>query len=134
MVEVVSPYHGTFKVVALSDGQFTTTGKSIPGRKVNIGPVALLKINDIEIVGASKRMQAYAQDIFKHIGVEPSDKKILVLKSTCHFRADFDPIASHTLVAIAPGAHIVDPRVYPYRYLRKGVRLLPKGEAYEGST
>ena len=134
IVEGVSPYHGTFKVVALSDGQFTTTGKSIPGRKVDIGPVALLKINDIEIVVASKRMQAYDQDIFKHIGVEPSDKKILVLKSTCHFRADFDPIASHTLVAIAPGAHIVDPRVYPYKYLRKGVRLLPKGEAYEGST
>ncbi|MBM09637.1 MAG: microcystin degradation protein MlrC [Magnetovibrio sp.] len=130
-VEGVSPYHGTYRVMALSDGQFTTTGKSIPGRKVNIGPVALLKIDDIEIVVASKRMQAYDQDIFKHIGVEPAEKKILVLKSTCHFRADFDPISSATLVAIAPGAHIVDPRVYSYKYLREGVRLLPKGETHE---
>ena len=101
---------------------------------MNIGPVALLKISDIEIVVASKRMQAYDQDIFKHIGVEPAEKKILVLKSTCHFRADFDPISSATLVAIAPGAHIVDPRVYPYKYLRKEVRLLPKGRAHEGAT
>ena len=74
-------------------------------------------------------MQAYDQDIFKHIGIEPSKKKILVLKSTCHFRADFDPIAYRTLVAVAPGAHIVDPRAYPYKHLRKGVRLLPMGEA-----
>ena len=132
LVEGVSPYHGTYKVVALSNGRFTTTGKSIPGRKVDIGPVALLEINGIEIVVASKRMQAYDQDIFKHIGVEPTEKKILVLKSTCHFRADFDPISSHTLIALAPGAHIVDPRVYPYRYLRKGVRMLPKGEPFGG--
>ena len=65
--------------------------------------------------------------------MEPAEKKILVLKSTCHFRADFDPISSATLVAIAPGAHIVDPRVYPYKYLRKEVRLLPKGRGDEGA-
>jgi microcystin degradation protein MlrC len=129
-IEGVQPYPGTFKVTALSDGKFTTTGKSIPGRKVNIGPVAVLSIGGIEIVVASKRMQAYDQDIFKHIGIEPADRKILVLKSTCHFRADFDPIASQTLVAVAPGAHVVDPRVYPFKYLRSGVRLLPLGEAF----
>ena len=128
-IEGVKPYRGTFTVTALSDGKFTTTGKSIPGRRVEIGPVAILKIGSIEIVTASKRMQAYDQDIFKHIGIEPSKKKILVLKSTCHFRADFDPIAYRTLVAVAPGAHIVDPRAYPYKHLRKGVRLLPMGEA-----
>ena len=102
----------------------TTNGK-IQGRKVDIGPVAVLAIGKIAILVASKRMQAYDQDIFKHIGIEPTEQKILVLKSTCHFRADFDPIASETLIALAPGAHVVDPRVYPYKYLRSGVRLLP---------
>jgi microcystin degradation protein MlrC len=70
-------------------------------------------------------MQAYDQDILRHIGIEPDKQKILVLKSTCHFRADFDYIAEKTLIAIAPGAHIVDPRAYPYRYLRSDVKLLP---------
>ena len=74
---------------------------------------------------ASKRMQAYDQDILRHIGIDPIKQKILALKSTCHFRADFDPIAEKTLIAIAPGAHIVDPRTYPYRHLRSDVRLLP---------
>ena len=108
---------------------FTTTGKSIPGRKVNLGLTAVLKIGGIQIVVASKRMQAYDQDIFRHIGIDPSVQKILALKSTCHFRADFDPIAEKTLIALAPGAHIVDPRVYPYQNLREGVRLLPEGPA-----
>jgi len=125
------PFHGTFTVTALSDGQFTTTGKSIPGRKVNLGPTAVLAIGGISIVTASRRMQAYDQDIFKHIGIDPTAQKILALKSTCHFRADFDPIAEKTLIALTPGAHVVDPRVYPYKYLRAGVRLLPEGPAFE---
>ena len=126
------PFSGTFEVIALSDGRFTTTGKSIPGRKVNLGPTAVLKIGGIQIVVASRRMQAYDQDIFRHIGIDPSAQKILALKSTCHFRADFDPIAEKTLIALAPGAHIVDPRVYPYQHLREGVRLLPMVPANEG--
>ena len=130
-IEGDKPFHGTFTVTHLSDGQFTTTGKIIPGRKVNLGPTAVIKIDGISILVASRRMQAYDQDIFKHIGIEPSEQKILALKSTCHFRADFDPIAEKTLVALTAGAHIVDPRVYPYKYLREGVRLLPLGHEYK---
>ncbi|MEK9673850.1 MAG: M81 family metallopeptidase [Rhodospirillaceae bacterium] len=124
------PYRGTFEVTALSEGKFVTKGRSIPGRHINIGPVAVLKIGGVSIVTASRRMQAYDQGIFTHIGIDPSAQKILVLKSTCHFRADFDPIAAETLVALAPGGHIVDPRAYPYQYLRPGVRLLPLGPEY----
>jgi microcystin degradation protein MlrC len=35
--------------------------------------------------------------------------------STCHFRADFQPIAECVLVAIAPCAHVVDARKCAYR-------------------
>ena len=118
---------GSFTVKQLSDGCFTTTGKSIPGRKINLGPTALLSIGGVDIVVASRRMQAFDQDIFKHIGVLPAEQKILVLKSTCHFRADFQPIAQCVLIAIAPGAHVVDSTTYPFRYLRQGVRLAPMG-------
>jgi microcystin degradation protein MlrC len=79
---------------------------------------------------ASKRMQAYDLEIFRHIGVEPTEQKILVVKSTCHFSADFEPIAERVLVAIAPGAHRVDARTYPFKYLRAGVRLEPMGPAF----
>ena len=129
--EDVQPFHGTFRVTALSDGCFVTTGRSIGGRRIDIGPTALLTIGGVSIVTASKRMQAYDQDIFRHIGVAPEKQKILALKSTCHFRADFDPIAEKTLVVLAPGAHIVDSTQYPFQYLRSGVRLLPEGPEFK---
>jgi microcystin degradation protein MlrC len=124
------PFDGMFRVTRLSDGKFITTGKSIPGRKIDLGPTALLSIGGVDIVTASQRMQAFDQDIFKHIGVQPSAQKILVLKSTCHFRADFQPIAQEILIAVAPGAHLVDSTQYPFRHLRPGVRLSPMGPEF----
>nr|HIA88995.1 M81 family peptidase [Gammaproteobacteria bacterium] len=121
----VEAFKGKFEVTHLSAGTFVTTGRSIPGRQINLGPCAVLRIGGVSVFVSSKRMQAYDQDILRHIGIDPVKQKILALKSTCHFRADFDYIAERTLIAIAPGAHIVDPRAYPYRHLRSDVKLLP---------
>ncbi len=128
------PFHGAFTVTRLSDGRFTTTGKSIPGRRIDLGPTALLTLDGVSVLVASRRMQAFDQDIFRHIGVEPAAQAILVLKSTCHFRADFQPIAEAVLVAVAPGAHVVDSTTYPFRHLRPGVRLAPMGPEHRATV
>jgi len=127
----VKPFHGTFRVARLSDGRFLCKGPCVGGREASLGPTALLVIDGVSIVVASKRMQAYDLEIFRHLGLEPTEQQILVVKSTCHFRADFEPIAEKVLVAIAPGGHLVDARKYPYRYLRAGVRLEPLGPVFE---
>jgi microcystin degradation protein MlrC len=93
-----------------------------------------LTIGGVSVVVASKRMQAYDLEIFRHLDFEPTAQKILVVKSTCHFRADFEPIAERVLVAVAPGAHLVDAREYPYTKLRSGVRLEPLGPAFAPSS
>ena len=126
----VMPFHGTFRVAKLSNGRFLCKGPCVGGREAALGPTALLVIGGVSIVVASKRMQAYDLEIFRHLGFEPTEQKILVLKSTCHFRADFEPIAARVLVAVAPGAHLVDAREYPYTKLRAGVRLAPLGPAF----
>ena len=64
---------------------------------------------------------------------EPSKVPILGLKSTVHFRADFQPIAETILVVQSPGAHITDPVEMPYKHLRKGVRLRPMGPVWNGA-
>ncbi|PPR63787.1 MAG: hypothetical protein CFH10_00415 [Alphaproteobacteria bacterium MarineAlpha4_Bin2] len=125
-----NPFKGKFKVTKLANGQFTATGRSIPGRKVNLGPTALLTIGGVHIFTASRRMQAFDQDILRHVGIEPSEQKILALKSTCHFRADFDYIAEKTLIVLAPGGHVVDVTQYPFKNLRPGVRLMPMGPEF----
>ena len=131
-IEGDQPYRAKFRVLKLGDGKMRTTGPSVGGRNIDLGPMALLGLDDVKVVVTTKRMQAHDQAPFRHVGIEPKAEKILALKSTVHFRADFQPIAEEVLVAVAPGGHIVDPTKYAYRKLRKGVKLYPLGPVYGG--
>jgi microcystin degradation protein MlrC len=128
----VTPLEARFRVLRVGDGRFRTTGPSVGGRDIDLGPMALLATGGVRIVVSSKRMQAFDQSVFRHLGVEPGEERMLCLKSTVHFLADFGPLAREVLVALSPGGHVVDPTTYPYRNLRRGVRLAPGGPAFTG--
>ena len=59
----------------------------------------------------------------------PRKKRIVALKSSVHFRADFEPIAKEVLVVKSPGPALADPAKFQWTKLRKGVRLRPLGPA-----
>jgi len=113
------------RVLRLSDGRFMNTGPMTGGNFADLGPSALIGIGGVAVIVTSKKTQAYDQALFRHLGVEPSAQKILALKSSVHFRADFQPIAAAVLVAAAPGPVVADPAILPFRHLRPGLRLRP---------
>ncbi len=117
------PFHGTFVVERLGSGMFTGTGPMWGGAPMNLGPMMLLRIGGVRVVTASRKEQAADQAIFRHLGVEPAQQRILALKSSVHFRADFAPIADDILVVQAPGAMPLNPADLPFKRLRPGVRL-----------
>jgi microcystin degradation protein MlrC len=128
------PLAKRFRVERLGDGRFTATGPFYAGNRMQLGPMALLSIGGVRIAVASRKQQAADQAMFRHLGVEPRDQRILALKSSVHFRADFGPISCAVLVVAAPGANPVDHRELPYRNLRQGLRLMPKGPAFGDSA
>jgi microcystin degradation protein MlrC len=88
--------------------------------------MALIEIDPgIRVIIASRKMQALDQAIIRHVGIEPAACRILALKSSVHFRADFGPIAQRVIVAAAPGPVVADPATLPFRHLRPGLRLRP---------
>jgi microcystin degradation protein MlrC len=121
-----SPLHTKFTVAALGDGRFTATGPFYLGSRMDLGPMALLRIGTVHIAVASRKQQAADQAMFRHLGVEPRDFAVLALKSSVHFRADFGPIAARILVVEAPGPNVADPARLPFRRLRPGMRLSPR--------
>ena len=124
------PFSATFEVRALGDGKMRTTGPVVGGRDINIGPTALLGVGGIGVLVTSTRVQAYDQSLFRHVGIEPAEQKILALKSAVHFRGDFEPIAETVLVVKAPGGCPSDPRDLSYRNLKPGTRLGAKGPPF----
>lgn len=123
------PLGATVVVEALSDGRFAFSGEMYAGSIAQAGPTALLRVVDpeaeVRVVVSSVRVQCLDQAIFRHIGIDPADQRIVVVKSTVHFRADFDPIAAATLVAAAPGLNPCRLDRVPYRKLREGVERVP---------
>jgi microcystin degradation protein MlrC len=119
------PYQCSARVERLTDGRFTMTGPMGAGNPANLGPVALLDIDGVKVIVASRKVQALDQAIIRHVGVEPSSCPILVLKSSVHFRADFGPIAKHIIVAVAPGPVVADPAILNFRHVRADVRRRP---------
>jgi microcystin degradation protein MlrC len=121
-----APLAVTARVLTLTDGHFTCTGPMAGGNIADLGPTALISPQPgIRVIVTSRKMQAYDQALFRHVGIEPSAQRILALKSSVHFRADFQPIAEAVLVVAAPGPVVADPATLPFTKLRPGLRLRP---------
>jgi microcystin degradation protein MlrC len=121
-----TPLVGRFTVERLGDGRFTGTGPFYRGSRFDLGPMALVRTGTAQIVIASRKQQAADAAMFRHVGAEPADARVLVLKSSVHFRADFGPLASRVLLVEAPGPNVADPAKLPFTRLPAGRRLRPR--------
>ena len=128
------PFNARVRVDALSDGQFTFTGPMYGGAQANLGPMAALKVLDrdcdVMVLVGSNRTQNADQAIFAHMGIDPTEQAIVVVKSAVHFLADYEPIAETVIFAESPGANPCQLDRIPFTRLRKGVRLGPNGPAF----
>lgn len=125
-----APFEGEFRVESLSDGHITAPGPFYGGARLRLGPSACLRIGGVRVVLASRKAQMGDQAMFRFVGIEPREASILVVKSSVHFRADFEPIAETILVCAAPGPMPVDPACLPWKRLRPGIRTAPNGPIF----
>ena len=80
-----------------------------------LGDAACLDIDGIDVIVVSVRDQAFGLELFSSFGIDPGQKRLLVVKSANHFRAAFDAIARDVLYVDAGGALPSDPRDIPYQ-------------------
>lgn len=122
-----SPFHACLKVRALCDGVIRYTGEMYGGSTAEIGPSCVLSVESIKgnvwVVVSSERTQCLDRALFTHLGVDPSSFDIVCVKSTVHFRADFEPGSAAVLNVAAPGWFPCELQKIPYKGLRAGVRV-----------
>ena len=130
-VEGDAPFHATFRVEQLSDGYCRYDGPMMNGKETHAGPSARLSLGGVQIVVSTYKDQMLDRNLYRMAGVQPEEMKILVNKSSVHFRADFQPIAQAILVAKAPGPLRADPADFPWTRLAPGMRLRPLGPVFK---
>lgn len=79
------------------------------------GDVVALRQGNVDMVVSSKRCQCFAPSIFSDLGIDPTRKRLLIVKSYQHFYGAFAPIAGEVIYMAAPGAVSPDPRRIQYR-------------------
>jgi microcystin degradation protein MlrC len=98
-----APLDVTGRVLAVSDGRFTYRGPMMRGLEGRLGPSAVLAVDGVKVILISQRRQTLDPEMIRCAGIDPSAEKVLVVKSTVHYRAAFEPIAHAILEVDAPG-------------------------------
>lgn len=119
-----TPVEGKFEILALGDGKFIGTGPFYHGCRMDLGLMARVRLQGVEILISSRKQQAADQAMFRHLRASPTDYRILALKSSVHFRADFAALADQILMVKAPGVNHADLHDLVFRRLRPGVEIL----------
>jgi len=86
-----------------------------------LGVAVAVRVKGVDVVLNSIRQQVFSPDCFTELGIDPAAKRFVVVKSTQHFRAHFDPIAGATVYCDAPGALNANLAALPYRHLRRPI-------------
>lgn len=107
-------------VKAVIDGKYHNRGPMHGGLGVSIGRSAVIIIGGITVIVSSAATQAYDVEIFQSSGLTLSDYKILVVKSSVHYRAAFGKVSKKLYAIDCPGMLVTNPKDIVYkRMVRK---------------
>jgi microcystin degradation protein MlrC len=81
----------------------------------------------VEVVLISNRSQALGLELFRNVGVDPAQRRLVVVKSTNHFMAAYGPIARDVLYVDADGPIPRDYSRIPYTKVQRPIWPLDEG-------
>ncbi len=115
------PLDVTGRVRALTDGDFTVTVPMGRGTTMSMGKTAVLDTGKVQIVVISRHTEPYDLGCFRSVGIEPTQKKYLVLKSRIHHRAGFAAIAQHEIPCNGVGVTSSDNSLFTFEKVRRPI-------------
>lgn len=113
-------------VKRLSNGDFVYDGPMERGVHATLGRTAVLSAHgryghEVEVIVCERRVQSLDTAILRSQGIEPSERKIIALKSAVHFRGAFMPIAAQIIEVDTPGLTSLDYARFPYERLKRPI-------------
>lgn len=120
-------------VRALCDGRYVHQGPMMRGVADSFGPMATLIVGGVEVVVGTHRRQLLDAEMLHIAGIDPTSRRLLVVKSCVHFRAHLGPLASRIFDADTPGVHRPDFACFQYQHVRRPVYPLDPQTSYPAS-
>ncbi len=94
--------------------------------QVPIGDCAAVRVGGVDVALITNRTQATGLELFTNLGIDPKQKKIVVVKSTNHFMAAYGPIAKKVIYVESNAPLARDYTKIPYRKAERPIWPLDK--------
>jgi len=118
------PFKG--RVKSLHDGDFRFKGQGMRGVTHHMGRTAVLVHDGIHLVVMEHGVTQWDPELYRSLGLEPRDARIVQVKSPAAFRAAYQDIADEIIIVDAPGA--ASPKLTALPWKRLGRPIYPLDE------
>ncbi|MEM7217661.1 MAG: M81 family metallopeptidase [Pseudomonadota bacterium] len=89
-----APLPLTGRVKLIADGSFPATVAMSRGLQLHMGTTAVLALpNDVDVVVVSRHIEPFDPGCLRSLGIEPTTRRFVMLKSRIHYRVGFRDIA-----------------------------------------
>jgi microcystin degradation protein MlrC len=116
----------TGAVKLISDGLYRNHGPASTGLLMDMGPTVVFDTGAVEIVVVSRQQEPNDKNCLLSLGIDPSRKKFLMLKSRIHYRAGYGDIASDIIECAGTGVCTSDYDQLEFKNVRRPIYPLDR--------
>jgi microcystin degradation protein MlrC len=109
---------GTVKSLHENAG-YILTGHGGNNLKIEMGRAAVVQVADVTLLLVEKPGPGSTPLMYRCVGLEPKDFKIVIVKSPAGFRAEFGPFAAEIILSDCPGCASSRFSSLPYRRINR---------------
>ena len=88
---------------------------------MHMGKTVVLDAGSIQFVIIENNHEPFDLEMFRSVGIEPTAKRYLLLKSRIHYRAGFKPIAKHIVECSGIGVTGSDYSQFKFEKVRRPI-------------
>ena len=121
LAEQSKPLRLTGEVKLISNGKFKARVAMSRGLTINMGRSAVLTVNGVDIAVISRHIEPYDPECFRCLGMEPSQRKYIMLKSRIHYRVGFRDLARDVVECAGVGVCTSDYSQLTFDQVRRPV-------------
>jgi microcystin degradation protein MlrC len=115
------PLTVTGRVKLLADGRFPATVAMSRGMTMDMGHCGVLSVGGADIVIISRHIEPFDPGCFRAVGIEPTTRRYLMIKSRIHYRVGFRPLVKATVECAGTGVCTSDYSDLKFEHVRRPV-------------
>ena len=115
------PLQVTGRVRRITDGVYRLRGPMGAGARANNGPTVVLEVDGLELVLMSLYQEPHDLECFHSVGIDPTRKRFVIIKSRVHWRAGLGAIAREVVECAGVGVTTSDYSLLRFERVRRPV-------------